>query len=105
VDLQDAVAAEGEGLRVDVFEVGAVFWGGFFARVHEAVGADVVVLFEVGEEGGGEVGAGGAGVGEVGVAAVAGGREFVGAEERVTGAAGVEGGVDVEDAVALGVGC
>jgi len=101
VGLEDAVAAEGGGFGVDVTEVRAVGWSGFFARVHEVMGADVIVLGEVEQEGGREVGGGGAGVGEIGVAAVAGGWELVGAQERVACAAGVEGGVDVEDAIAL----
>jgi len=101
VDLQDAVAAEGERLGVDVAEVGAVGGRGFLARVHQAVRADVVVLLEGGEQRGWELGERCAGVGEVGVAAVAGRWEFVCAEEGVACAPRVEGRVDVEDAIAL----
>lgn len=101
VDLQDAVAAEGERFGVDVAEVGAVGGRGFFARVHQTVCADVVVLLEGRQQRRWEVGERCAGVGEVGVAAMAGRWEFVCAEERVACAPRVEGGVDVEDAVAL----
>ena len=51
---------------------------------------------------GGQVSICGARVGELGGAAGAGGREFVGAEEGEARAPGVEGGVDVEETVALG---
>jgi len=99
--LQNAVAAERVSLGINIFEPGAIFWRGLLARVHYAVGADVVVCLKVGEEGGWELSIGGTGIGEVGVSAVAWGREFVGAEEGVPCSAGVEGGVDMEDAVPL----
>ena len=68
----------------------------------ERVAAGVVVVVEALFEGGREEGVGGARVGEVGVAAVVGGWEGGGAEEGEARAAGVEGGVDVEEGVALG---
>ena len=67
----------------------------------KGVAAGVLVVVELLFEGFREAGVGGAGVGEVGVAAVAGGREFGGTEEGEAGATWVEGGVDVEEGVAL----
>lgn len=63
--------------------------------------ADVVAFIKFGFQVGREVRVRGAGVCELGVAAVSRRREFVRAEEGEAGAAGVEGGVDVEEAVAL----
>lgn len=74
---------------------------GFLPRVPERVADDVVVRDEFVLEMGGQGGEGGATVGEFGVAACAAGREFVRAEEGVARAAGVEGGVYVEEGVAL----
>ena len=98
VPLHDAVPVH---LVLRWVDVGEVSGRRDFAGVEERVGGDVVVGEKLGFEVLGEVVKGGAGVGEVGIAACVFWGEGVGAQEGEGGAARVEGGVDVEEGVAL----
>lgn len=84
-------------------EIGEVSWGAEFAGVEEGVGRGVVIGLELVFERGWQSRIGVASVGEEGGAACPWGWDGVGEEEGVGGAAGVEGGVDVPEGVALGV--